>query len=484
MAICSKAIIEEKDKPQEACGVVGVLAPRKQVAKIAYYALTALQHRGQESAGIATFDLKFLNIHKEMGLITQVFNEKILSKLSGQIAVGHTRYSTMGSSNIENAQPFSIYTKQGPIATAHNGNLVNAVELRNHLIQKGCLLTTTSDSEIISNLIAINIDRGYSLEESIIKSLSKCNGAFSLIIGSNNRLIATRDPSGIRPLCLGITVGGDVIVTSETCSLDIVSASYVREIQPGEIVVIDLNKKIESYTFARKTQNKLCIFELIYFARPDSILYESSVYSYRFNLGKELARVNPVEADIVIPVPESGTIHAIGYSYASKIPYAKGLIKNRNIGRTFIQPTQELRELDLCLKLNPIEDVIKGQRVIVVDDSIVRGTTSKKIVRILKEAGASKVHLRIASAPITHPCFYGIDTDNPKQLIASQYKVKEIGQLIGADSLEFLSTRAMFKACKSPDNYCAACFTGEYPVSSDKQILINKKVFERSGVPL
>lgn len=470
------------DKQEEACGVFGILAPRKNVAKITYYGLLALQHRGQESAGITTFDFDFCKTHKDMGLVNNVFNDYILSNLEGHIAIGHTRYSTMGSSNINNAQPFVLDTKIGKLALAHNGNLVNAVNLRSSLTQKGLKLHTTSDSEIITNLIASYIDKDYSIEEALSKSLSKCIGSFSIVIATKDKLIAAKDPYGIRPLCLGITVGGDFIVASESCSLDTTGAKFIREINPGEITIIDIDKKINSYYYDSKRSNNLCLFELIYFSRPDSILYNSSVYNYRFNLGKELAKSNTTEADIIIPIPDSGTISAIGYSYESRIPFAKGLIKNRNIGRTFIQPTPELRELDIQLKLNPIKDIIKDKRLIVIDDSIVRGTTSKKIVKLLKDNGAKEVHLKITSAQIKHPCFYGIDTDSSEQLIASNHTIEETCNYIGADSLEYLSTESMLNTCKSDNNYCTACFTGNYPIDIGKNTLLNKHILETANV--
>lgn len=482
MEKCTNFNNEKLDKQEEACGVFGILAPRKNVAKITYYGLLALQHRGQESSGITTFDFNFCKTHKDMGLVHNIFNDYILSNLEGHIAIGHTRYSTMGSSNINNAQPFVLETKIGKLALAHNGNLVNAVNLRSLLTQKGYNLVTTSDSEIITNLIAYYIEKDYSIEESLSRALSECIGSFSIVIGTKDKLIAAKDPYGIRPLCLGVTVGGDFVVASESCSLDTAGAKFVREINPGEITVIDIDKKISSYSYDLKASNNLCLFELIYFSRPDSILYNSSVYNYRFNLGKELARLNKIEADIVIPIPDSGTISAIGYSYESQIPFAKGLIKNRNVGRTFIQPTAELRELDIQLKLNPIKDVIKDKKLIVIDDSIVRGTTSKKIVKLLKDNGAKEVHMCIPSAPIKHPCFYGIDTDSSEQLIASNNSIKDICNYIEADSLTYLNTDSMLKTCNYNNNFCTACFTGNYPIDISKNMHLNKKILETATI--
>ncbi|MGD9581194.1 MAG: amidophosphoribosyltransferase, partial [Vampirovibrionia bacterium] len=449
---------ERLDKQQEACGVFGILAPRKNVSKITYYGLMALQHRGQESAGICTFDSNFCKIHKNMGLVHNVFNDNILNNLEGHIAIGHTRYSTMGDSNISNAQPFIIDTKIGKLALAHNGNLVNAVKLRKYLINKGIELTTTSDIEIMANIISEYLEQDLSLEEALSKGLSECIGSFSVLIATNDKLIAAKDPFGIRPLCLGITVGGDFVIASESCALNTAGANFVREINPGEITIIDIDKKLNSFYYYSQASQNLCLFELIYFSRPDSILYNSSVYNFRFNLGKELAKTNTIDADIVIPIPDSGTISAIGFSYESKIPFAKGLIKNRNIGRTFIQPTPELRELDIQLKLNPIKDIVKDKKIIIVDDSIVRGTTSQKIIKLLKNNGAKEVHMRISSAPIKYPCFYGIDTDSKEQLIASKHTIKEISDFIGADSLEYLTIESMLKTCEYNNNFCTACF--------------------------
>ncbi|MEW5821198.1 MAG: amidophosphoribosyltransferase [Cyanobacteriota bacterium] len=478
MGISSTINNDKLDKPEEACGVFGILAPGKEVAKTAYYGLMALQHRGQESAGIISFDFNYFRYHKEMGLVHEVFNEKNLEQLNGNIAIAHTRYSTMGLSNLDNAQPYIKSTLNGSIALAHNGNLVNAVDLRKELTQKGIKLTTTSDSEIITNLIVENINNGLCIENSLTEALNKCVGAFSIVIGTKDYLIAAKDPYGIRPLCLGVTVGGDIVIASETCSLDIINANFVREIEPGEIVIIDLNKKISSIYYTEKRKNNLCLFEIIYFARPDSTLYGKSVYNYRFSLGQELAKLSPVDADIVIPIPDSGTIAGIGYSYASKIPIAKGMIKNRNIGRTFIQPTQEIRAQGIKLKLNPIKDVIKDKKIVVVDDSIVRGNTSKKIVELLRNNGAKEVHMRISSAPIKYPCYYGIDTDNSDQLIASGKNINEINDYIKADSLSYLTVPSMLKVCNNL-SFCNACFSGKYPIDSVNCHLINKSVFEK-----
>lgn len=472
------------DKPQEACGVFGIVAPEKQAAPIAYYGIFALQHRGQESAGIATFDFGHFNIYKNMGFINQVFNYEILSTLPGQIAIAHTRYSTMGESDLNNAQPFSIETRIGTLAFAYNGNIINALELKNKLLKDGRNLYTTSDSEIITNLIAENIDKGSTLEEALMISLSKCIGAFSLLIATKDKLIAARDSYGLRPLSIGITFDGDIVIASETCSLDLVGARFYRDVAPGEILIIDLNKDIKSYNFGVNSVKQLCIFEIIYFARPDSILYESSVNNYRFKLGIELAKNYPVEGDIIIPVPDSGTSAAIGYSFASKIPLAKGLFKNRNIGRTFIQPIPEVRQLDIKLKLNPIRDVLANRRVIVVDDSIVRGTTGKNVVEILRQAGAKEVHLRISSAPIKYPCFYGIDTDSSAQLIASKRNIKSICEYLSADTLKYLSIDSMYKTCstKIENDFCLGCFTGVYPIKTLNHSCVNKMILKEACV--
>ncbi|PSF35143.1 amidophosphoribosyltransferase [Aphanothece hegewaldii CCALA 016] len=477
--------INSSDKPEEACGVFGVYAPEEEVAKLAYFGLYALQHRGQESAGIATFEGETIHCYKNMGLVAQIFKEDILKTLPGTIAVGHTRYSTTGSSLRANAQPAVVETSLGALALAHNGNLVNTLELRQTLEKRGCDFETTTDSEMIAVAIAQEINSGQDWIEAAINAFRLCSGAYSLVIGTPVGLMGARDPNGIRPLVLGEieTDAGNTryVLASETCGLDIISATYIRDIEPGELVWIT-EDGITSH-FWGKSERKLCIFEMIYFARPDSIMHDESLYTYRIRLGEQLARESYVEADLVMGVPDSGIPAAIGFSEESGIRYGEGLIKNRYVGRTFIQPTQHMREHGIRMKLNPLKDVLNGKRVIIVDDSIVRGTTSRKIVRALREAGATEVHMRISSPPVTHPCFYGIDTDNQSQLIAATKSVEEIRQQIEVDSLAYLSWRGMLEATgKDPNSFCSACFNGDYPITIPNNLKGAKLILEKSGV--
>ncbi len=463
---------ERPDQMEEACGVFGVYAPGHDVAKYTYFGLFALQHRGQESAGIATFEGDQVHLHKNMGLVSQVFNEDILTSLKGDIAVGHTRYSTTGSSRAVNAQPALVPTQRGPLALAHNGNLVNVGKLRAELAERSHDFVTTTDSEMIALAMGDAVNDGKSWLDAAIAACQRSEGAFSLVIGTPNGLIGARDPNGIRPLVIGLLPDDDAVepryvLASETCALDIVGATYLRDVAPGEIVWID-RAGLQSVKWAESTPRKLCVFEMIYFARPDSVMHDESLYTYRMRIGRQLAAENPTDidrADIVIAVPDSGIPAAIGFSQASGIPYAEGLIKNRYVGRTFIQPTQSMRETGIRMKLNPLKDVLKGKRVIIVDDSIVRGTTSRKIIRALRDAGATAVHMRISSPPVTHPCFYGIDTDNQDQLIAATKSIAEICAQIEADSLGYLSRDGMLKATmQDTETFCSACFTGDYPV--------------------
>ena len=471
------------DKPEEACGVFGIYAPEEDVAKLTYFGLYALQHRGQESAGIAAFDGKEVHLHKEMGLVSQVFNEKILSRLPGQLAVGHTRYSTTGSSLVANAQPAVIPTRLGTLALAHNGNLVNTGELRSELQKRDCNFITTTDSEMIAIAIAEEVNSGKDWLDGAISAFKWCSGAYSLTIGTPDGLMGVRDPNGIRPLVIG-TLGEPTryVLASETCGLDIIGADYLRDVEPGELVWIT-EAGMASFHWAKKPERKLCIFEMIYFARPDSVMHDETLYSYRLRLGKQLAEESSVDADIVIGVPDSGVPAAIGFSRQSGIPYGEGLIKNRYVGRTFIQPTQTMRESGIRMKLNPLKDVLGGKRVIMVDDSIVRGTTSKKIVKALRDAGATEVHMRISSPPVTHPCFYGIDTDSQDHLIAATKSVAQIESQIGVDSLAYLSWEGMLKATgEDPNSFCSACFTGDYPVTIPDQVKRSKLVLEKAKV--
>ena len=470
------------DKPEEACGVFGVFAPGEDVAKLTYFGLYALQHRGQESAGIATFEGEKVHLHKEMGLVSQVFNESILDQLPGSLAVGHTRYSTTGSSRVVNAQPAVVETRLGPLALAHNGNLVNASALREELQRAHCNLLTTTDSELIAFAIAEEINAGFEWLEGAIRAFQRCQGAFSLAIGTSAGIMGARDPNGIRPLVIG-TLGSNpqrYVLASETCGLDIIGADYLRDVEPGELVWIT-EQGLASFHWAEQPQRKLCIFEMIYFARPDSVMHTESLYSYRLELGRQLAQESPALADIVIGVPDSGIPAAIGFSQASGIPYAEGLIKNRYVGRTFIQPTQTMRESGIRMKLNPLKDVLAGKRVVIVDDSIVRGTTSRKLVQALRDAGAVEVHMRVSSPPVTHPCFYGIDTDSQDQLIAATNSVEEIAKLIEADSLGYLSREGMLKATQEdPNSFCSACFTGDYPVPIPENVKRSKLMLEKA----
>jgi amidophosphoribosyltransferase len=468
------------DKPKEACGVFGIYAPEEDVAKLTYFGLYALQHRGQESAGIATFDGDQCYVHKDMGLVSQVFKESILQNLPGHIAVGHNRYSTTGSSHRVNAQPTIATTRLGKLALTHNGNLVNAMELRQELATRNYRFETTTDSEIIALTIVDEVNKGKDWLEGAISAFQLCRGAYSLVIGTPEGLMGVRDPQGIRPLVIGILpeTPKRYVLASETCGLDIIGAEYLRDVEPGELVWIT-EEGIASFHWATNPQPKLCIFEMIYFARPDSIMHSNSLYKYRIRLGEELAKESPSDGDIVIGVPDSGIPAAIGYSKVSGIPYQEGLIKNRYVGRTFIQPTQHMREHGIKMKLNPLRDVLEGKRVIIVDDSIVRGTTSLKIVKALREAGAKEVHMKISSPPVTHPCFYGIDTDSQDHLIAATKPISEIETRIEVDSLAYLSQEGMLVATgEDIDNFCSACFNGNYPIEIPDNVKRSKLMLE------
>jgi amidophosphoribosyltransferase len=471
------------DKPEEACGVFGIYAPGEDVAKLTYFGLYALQHRGQESAGIATFEGEKVHLYKEMGLVSQVFNETILHQMPGNLAVGHTRYSTTGSSRVVNAQPAVVETRLGSLALAHNGNLVNTAVLREELVRRDCNLITTTDSEMIAHAIAEEVNEGKDWLEGAIRAFHQCQGAFSLTIGTPAGLMGVRDPNGIRPLVIGTlgTTPVRYVLASETCGLDIIGADYLRDVEPGELVWIT-EEGLASFHWTQQPQRKLCIFEMIYFARPDSIMEGESLYSYRLRLGRRLAEESPIAADMVMGVPDSGIPAAIGFSQVSGIPYAEGLIKNRYVGRTFIQPTQKMREAGIRMKLNPLKDVLAGKRVVIVDDSIVRGTTSRKLVKALRDAGAAEVHMRISSPPVTHPCFYGIDTDSQEQLIGATKSVEEIAQQIDVDSLAYLSWDGMLKATgEDPNSFCSACFTGNYPIPVPEPVKRSKLILEKAA---
>jgi len=443
----------------ESCGIFGIYAPGVDVARITFFGLYALQHRGQESAGIATSDGKKLCLHTSMGLVSQAFTEDELAHLKGYIAIGHTRYSTTGSSRPTNAQPILVESNSTSIALGHNGNIVNAKFLRDELCHLGYTFATTTDSEIIANLIISSTERN--LVDKIRYTMRRLQGAYSLVILTRDKLIGARDPMGVRPLCLG-TIDGGWVIASESCAFGHIGAQFIREIEPGEIVVINKNG-VRSFT-ENGPRKAICIFEYIYFARPDSVIQGKLLYPARQAMGKILAREYPVDADLVMGVPDSATAAGIGYSAASGIPYCEGLIKNRYVGRTFIEPDQRLRDLGVKLKFNPLSETIVGKRLIVVDDSIVRGTTTPKVVAMLKRAGAKEVHLRICAPPIRHPCFFGVDMATRWELIAAQKTVPEIRDTIGADSLGYISIDGLIEAIGLPKEiFCLACFTGEYP---------------------
>jgi amidophosphoribosyltransferase len=469
------------DKPEEACGVFGVYAPGEDVAKLTYFGIYALQHRGQESAGIATMTADTIHHYKDMGLVSQVFKPEILEELVGEWAIGHTRYSTTGSSRRVNAQPATVETRLGALALAHNGNLVNVLELKEYLLAHKWDIQTTTDSEMIALAIANKVNEGQEWPEAMIDSLKMCKGAFSLTLATPDGVIAARDPNGIRPLVIGFWPEhpGHYAFASETCALDIIGAEYLRDVLPGEIVWATKDG-LASTMWAENPSPKLCVFEMIYFARPDSWMNAESLYSYRLRIGRQLAREAPQDADIVIGVPDSGIPAAIGFSQESGVMYMEGLIKNRYVGRTFIQPTQEMRESGIRMKLNPLKDVLAGKRVIIVDDSIVRGTTSRKLVKALRDAGATEVHMRISSPPVTHPCFYGIDTDTQDQLIAATKTVAEIAAQIGVDSLAYLTEAGMLETTmQSVDRFCSACFNGKYPVPVPETMKRSKLMLEK-----
>ncbi len=457
--------------PKDACGVFGVWAPGEDVSKLTYYGLYALQHRGQESAGIAVSEGSRILVYKDMGLVSQVFDESILGTLRGHVAIGHCRYSTTGSSVWENAQPTLSSTEHGGLALAHNGNLINTGELALRLPSDA--IRATTDTEVLTALLAQ--DRSQSIEEAASELLPQVKGAYSLVWMNETTLFAARDPQGIRPLVLGRLERGWV-VASETAALDIVGASFIREIEPGELLTID-ERGVRSRRFAA-AQPKGCLFEYVYLARPDTTIAGRGVQATRVEVGRQLAREHPVDADLVIPTPESGTPAAIGYAEQSGIPYGQGLVKNSYVGRTFIQPSQTIRQLGIRLKLNPLREVIQGKRLIVVDDSIVRGNTQRAIVKMLREAGATEVHVRISSPPVAWPCFYGIDFATRAELIAGSLSVNEIRASLGADSLGYISLEGLTQATTIPaDRLCRACFTGEYPIAID-QDRVGKYVLE------
>jgi amidophosphoribosyltransferase len=465
-------VISAEDKLKEECGIFGIYGGDKQgLSRITYYGLYALQHRGQESAGIAVCSGGRIRHYKQMGLVSEIFNDDILEDLQGTIACGHVRYSTTGDSNITNAQPLVVRYRNGSLALAHNGNLVNAGELRKQLENDGVIFQTSIDSEVIANLLA-RLDRG-DIIEAVKETMKRVRGAYALVIMTGSKLIGVRDPNGIRPLSLGMK-DGSYVLSSESCAFDTIGARLIRDVEPGEIVVID-EKGLKSYFADMPGSNRLCVFEYIYFGRPDSIMDGKNIYMARKRSGAILFREHPADADIVISVPDSGTAAAIGYSEASGIPFVEGLVKNRYVGRTFIKPKQRMREIGVTLKLNVLEDIVKGKRVVMVDDSIVRGTTSRRLVQMIKNAGATEVHFRVSSPPVQYPCYFGIDTPSKRDLIGANYTVEDIRDMIGADSLGYLSLEGLKEAVGRDIFYCDACFSGNYPmevpVEGDKFIL-------------
>ena len=447
---------------KEKCGIAGVYG-HPEAANLVYLCLYALQHRGQESAGIASTNGTEIHIEKEMGLVAEIFNEERLKKLKGEAAIGHNRYSTTGESSLKNAQPLVVNFKYGNLAIAHNGNLVNAHLLRRVLEEEGSIFQSTMDTEVIVHLIAKS--KCKSFKDSLIDALKQIRGAFSMVLLREKELIGIRDPWGIRPLALG-RLKDAYVIASETCAFDLIDAKYERDIKPGEIIKID-EKGVESWFPFDEQPLRHCIFEYIYFSRPDSIVFGKEVYNIRFRFGVQLAKENEIEADLVIPVPDSGIVAALGFSRESGIPFELGIIRNHYVGRTFIEPTESIRHFGVKIKLNPVKELIKGKRVIVIDDSIVRGTTSRKIVKMVRAAGAKEVHMKISSPPITHPCFYGIDTPTRRELIASSHTIEEIRKYITADSLQYLSLEGMIKATGytlESHPFCLACFTGKYPL--------------------
>jgi amidophosphoribosyltransferase len=443
--------------------VIGVFTPEGEASRLAFFGLFALQHRGQESAGIAAANGENVVVHSDMGLVTQIFREPDFYPLAGDMAIGHTRYSTSGSSELCNAQPLLVDGKHGQLAVANNGNIINAVQLKEHLQNEwNCNFTSTTDTEVIAQMLANAI--GTTWEERVFQCMRQLEGAYSIVVQTKDSMIAARDPLGIRPLCLGKLNGG-WIVASESCALDHLGAEYLREVEPGEVVIVDENGLRTATWPGGNGRRSLCVFELIYFARPDSVMDGQLVHSARQQLGAQLAREHPVEADLVIGIPDSSTAAAVGYAQESGIPYSEGLIKNRYVGRTFIEPEQRLRDLGVRQKFNTLVEVIKGKRLVVVDDSIVRGTTTPHVVNLLRKGGATEVHMRVCAPPIKHPCFMGVDMASREELLAANNTLSQIRQMVGADSLGYLSVEGLMKVVGGTNGgFCDACFTGAYPV--------------------
>jgi len=448
------------DKFKDECGVFGI-AGHPDAANLTYLGLYALQHRGQESAGIASSDGKRVSLSRAMGYVADCFDEEKLNELSGSLAIGHVRYSTAGESNLVNAQPILIDCSHGEISLCHNGNIVNAIELRQQLVREGSIFQTSSDTEVILHLYARS--QAAAAEDAIIESVSQIRGAFSIVMLTKEKLIAVRDPHGFRPLAVG-RLGDATIVCSETCALDLIGATYIRDVEPGEVLVIS-KSGMRSYKPFAEASPAHCIFEHVYFARPDSYVFGQSVNEVRTELGRELAREAAVDADVVVPIPDSGVCAALGYAEESGVPFKMGLIRNHYVGRTFINPQQAIRHFKVKVKLNPVKSILEGKRVLLIDDSIIRGTTSQKIVRMIRAAGASEVHMRISCPPTISPCYYGIDTPRRSELIASSNSVEDIREYLNADSLSYLSIEGMLSSVGvRARTYCTSCFTGKYPV--------------------
>lgn len=443
------------------CGLFGIYGHRD-AARLTYLGLYSLQHRGEEAAGLVTYDGKMMHVRKEMGLVSEVFDEQTLRRLPGRMAIGHTRYSTTGSSTLKNSQPLVVTYAKGSIAVAHNGNLVNAVELRRKLETDGSIFQTTVDSEIVLHMLARSTHEQF--EDDLVDCLRKLQGAFTLLFMTERALIGIRDPNGFRPLVLG-RLNKTFVLASETCALDIIGAKLVREVEPGEVLIIESNGIRSLYPFKDEPrQLSQCLFEHVYFSRPDSVVFGQGVQDVRLKLGRQLAREHPVEADLVMPIPDSGNFAALGYSLESGIPFTLAIIRNHYVGRTFIQPSQEIRDLKIRLKFNPIKEIIKGQRLVIVDDSIIRGNTTRARIKSLREAGAKEIHMRVSCPPTKFSCFYGIDFPTKKELIANTRSLEEIAKFIGVESLGYLSLDGTLKAVDRSENYCTACWSGSYPI--------------------
>ena len=466
------------DHPNEECGVIGVFTPEGEASRLAFFGLFALQHRGQESAGIAAANGENVVVHADMGLVTQIFREPDFYPLVGDMAIGHTRYSTSGSSELCNAQPLLVDGQHGQLAVANNGNIINALQLRDQLQDEwNCTFTSTTDTEVIAQLLAHAT--GANWEDRVFQCMRQLEGAYSIVVQTKDTMIAARDPLGIRPLCLGKLNGGWV-VASESCALDHIGAEYIRELDPGEVIIVDGNG-LHSATWSGGTgRQALCVFELIYFARPDSLMAGQLVHSARQELGAQLAREHPVDADLVIGIPDSSTAAAVGYAQESGIPFSEGLVKNRYVGRTFIEPEQRLRDLGVRQKFNTLVDVIQGKRLVVVDDSIVRGTTTPHVVNLLRKGGAKEVHMRVCAPPIKHPCFMGVDMASREELLAANNTLEDIRTIVGADTLGYLSVEGLLEVVGgTKGGFCDACFTGNYPVPV--QLELSKLALEQPG---